>query len=176
MQSKAKTVIAYLKELPPERRAAISAVRNVILDNLPSGYEETMGYGMIGYVVPHRLYPKGYHRDPAKPLPFANLASQKNYMSFYLMSLYGPLEEWFRADYAKTGKKLDMGKCCVRFKSLDDLPLDLIGRLIAMVPVDEYIVYYDAVLEATRAARDRGDSVSKRSVKPKSSRKIAKSV
>ena len=153
MQSKATTVSEYLKELPPERRKAIQAVRDVIVQNLPKGYEEIMNYGMIGYVIPHSIYPKGYHCDPSKPLPFASLASQKNYMSFYLMTLYGQLEDWFRDEWKKTGKKLDMGKCCVRFKKLEDLPLDLIGRTIAMIPVDEYIAYYDSVLESTRSAR-----------------------
>lgn len=151
MQSKAKTVAQYLKELPPDRREAIAAVRKVILDNLPKGYEEGMTYGMIGYYVPHSIYPAGYHCDPSQPLPFANLASQKNYMSVYMMTVYGKNEEWFRAEYKKTGKKLDMGKCCVRFKKLDDLPLDLIGRAIAKVSVKEHIAQYESAIGGGRA-------------------------
>src|SRR5581483_6695459 len=124
MTSSAATVEEYLAELPEERRAAIGAVRNVILANLPEGYEETMQYGMIGYIVPHRLYPAGYHCDPKQPLPLANLGSQKNHMSLYLMCVYGhePTAEWFRSAWTATGKKLDMGKACVRFKKLDDVP------------------------------------------------------
>ncbi len=142
MQSKAKTVAAYLKELPPDRRAAIAAVRKVILDNLPKGYEEIMNYGMISYVVPHKIYPAGYHCDPALPLPFAGLASQKNYMSVYLM-IYGENAGWFRTEYEKTGKKMDVGKCCVRFKKLDDLPLDLVGRTVAKISVPDFIAMYE---------------------------------
>jgi hypothetical protein len=167
MQSKAKTVSAYLKELPADRRRAIGAVREVILENLPEGYEETMNYGMIGYFVPHRLYPKGYHCDPSQPLPFAGLASQKNYMSLYMMTLYGPLEDWFRDEFRKSGKKLDMGKCCVRFKRLEDLPLDVVGRAIAKVPVDEFITHYDSVMQSTRASRANRSRTAKRSVSKK---------
>src|SRR6188508_412382 len=111
MQSKAATVAEYLAELPPERRQAIEAVRKVIRQNLDPVYEEGMQYGMIGYLVPHRVFPAGYHCDPRQPLPFAGLASQKGYMSLYLMCVYGmtETEEWFREQWAKTGKKLDMG-------------------------------------------------------------------
>ena len=105
---------------------AIRAVRAVILDNLDDEYEEGMQYGMIGYYVPHRVYPAGYHCDPRQPLPFAGLAAQKNHMSLYLCSAYGDHAEarWLRQAWAKSGKKLDMGKSCVRFRSIDDLPLD----------------------------------------------------
>src|SRR5882672_4093276 len=118
MQSKATTVEQYLAELPEDRRRAIAAVREVILENLDEDYEEGMQYGMIGYYVPHSVYPAGYHCDPGQPLPFAALASQKNYMSLYLMSLYGAGDhlKWFQQAWKKAGKKLDMGKCCVRFK------------------------------------------------------------
>src|SRR3989337_1277487 len=120
MQSKAKTVAEYLAELPADRRAAIKAVRAVILKNLDKNYEEGMQYGMIGYCVPHRVYPAGYHCDPKQPLPFAGLASQKNYMSLYLMCNYGETDQlaWFEQAWANAGKKLNMGKCCVRFKKL----------------------------------------------------------
>ncbi len=147
MQSKAKTVAQYLAELPPDRREALNAVRKVILKNLPDGFEEIMQYGMIGYVVPHKLYPAGYHCDPSQPLCFAGLASQKNHMALYLMTVYGDkkTQEWFTKAYKATGKKLDMGKSCVRFKKLEDLPLDVIGQAVARVPVDRYIKSYEAI-------------------------------
>ena len=151
MQSKATTVEQYLAELPDDRRAAIEAVRRVILDNLDEEYEEGMSYGMIGYYVPHRVYPAGYHCDPKLPLPFANLASQKNHMALYLMCIYGdsPLAHWFREAWARTGKKLDMGKACVRFKKLDDLALDVIGEAIKRVPARTYIEYCEAATKKT---------------------------
>src|SRR5438046_10478824 len=121
MQSKATTVEQYLSELPEDRRKALEAVREVILQNLDEDYEEGMQYGMIGYYVPHRVYPAGYHCDPRQPLPFAGLASQKKHMAVYLMCAYGEgeLATWFRHAWAKTGKKLDMGKACVRFQKLE---------------------------------------------------------
>ncbi len=125
MQSKATTVKQYLAELPADRRLAIEGVRAVILKNLDPVFEEGMQYGMIGYYVPRRAYPPGYHCDPKQPLPFICLASQKNYMSLYLGCAYGPgRERPFREAWANTGKKLDMGKSCVRFKKLDDLALE----------------------------------------------------
>jgi hypothetical protein len=150
MQSKAATVDAYLKELPEDRRRALQAVRKVILANLDGDYEEGMQYGMIGYYVPHRLYPAGYHCDPKQPLPFACLASQKNYMSLYGMCLYGSGEHLqnFQKAWAKTGKKLDMGKSCIRFKRVDDLALDLIAEAIRATPVDKHIEFYETVFEA----------------------------
>jgi hypothetical protein len=169
MQSKSPTVEAYLLSVPSDRRHAISSVREVILENLDASYEEGMQYGMIGYYVPHRVYPKGYHCDPTQPLPFAGLASQKNYMSLYLMSVYcGCVDdsprnqhaEWFRDAWAKTGKKLDMGKACIRFKKLDDLPLDLIGDAIRRVPASMYIDFCEASLarpaKAAAAKRSSG--------------------
>lgn len=163
MQSKATTVEAYLAELPEDRRAAIAAVRKVILKNLDKNYAEAMQYGMIGYAVPHTVFPPGYHCDPKQPLPFAALASQKNYMSLYLMGLYcgcgepgttdaaghstTPDAKWFHDAWAKTGKKLDMGKSCIRFKKLDDLPLDVIGEAIKRVPAALYIDRYLQVME-----------------------------
>jgi len=152
MTSKAKTVAEYLKNLPDDRRTAISAVRKVVLDNLPKGYEECMNYGMIGYVVPHSIYPPGYHCDPKLPLPFASLASQKNHMAVYVMTVYGDndTEKWFRKAWAVTGKKLDMGKCCIRFKKLEDVPLDVIGQLVARVPVKKFIAAIEEVLNKTR--------------------------
>jgi hypothetical protein len=145
MSSKPATVAEYLATLAPDRREALAAVRKVILKNLPKGYEEGIQYGMIGYYVPHRLYPPGYPPNPKEPLPFAHLGSQKNHMALYLMCVYGHAEtaRVFREEYAAAGKKLDMGKACVRFKKLEDLPLDVIGRTIARVPVKTYCALFD---------------------------------
>ncbi len=152
MESKATTVEQYLAELPDDRRAAISAVRKVILKHLNKGYEEGMLYGMIGYYVPHSLYPAGYHCDPKQPLGFAGLASQKNYMSLYMMPVYsdGATETTFRDEWVKTGKKLDMGKCCIRFKKVEDLALELIGETIRRTPVKKWIAHYETVLKTSR--------------------------
>jgi hypothetical protein len=157
MTSKAKTVAEYLASLPADRRAAISAVRKVILANLPKGYEECINYGMIGYVIPHRIYPAGYHCDPKLPWPYAGLASQKNYMSLYVMTVYGhaATEKWFRAAWQAAGKKLDMGKCCVRFKKLDDVPLDVVGELIARTPVKEYLAHIEKSLSTHAKKRSK---------------------
>lgn len=150
--SKATTVAAYLKELPPDRRAAITKVRGVIRKNLPAGYEEGMMGGVIGYVVPKKILPDTYNDQP---LCYVALASQKNYMSLYLMSVYGSAEHAarFKADFAASGRKLDMGKSCVHFKKLDDLPLDLIGRTIAAVPMAKWIEIYKA--SRTKTARGK---------------------
>lgn len=143
MQSKATTVAGYLKELPEDRRAAISQVRGVIRKNLPKGFAEEMSYGMIGYVVPFKLYPGGYHcSNGTLPLPFANLASQKNHMALYLMTA-GQFEPWLREQFQARGKKLDMGKGCIRFKKLDDLPLDVIAEAVGKVSVADYITIYE---------------------------------
>ncbi len=161
MQSKAATVEEYLSELPEERREALAAVRDVVLENLPKGYEEGMQYGMIGYFVPHSVYPSGYHCDPRQPLPFAGLASQKNHMSIYLMCVYGDPEHeaWFRQAWEKTGKKLDMGKSCVRFKKIDDVPLKVVGQAIKRVPAKKFIARYESVVQSmgkgTAKARTR---------------------
>lgn len=152
MQSKATTVKQYLAELPPDRRAVIQAIRKVFLDNLGEGIEEGMQYGAIGYYVPHRVFPAGYHCDPRQPLPFAGLGSQKNHMSLGLMSLYGDAkqEAWFRSAWAKTGKKLDMGKCCVRFKKVDDVALDVLAEAIRRSPAKAYIAHYEAAIKGAR--------------------------
>ncbi len=149
MQSKAGTVEQYLAELPADRREVLETVRSVILKNLDKGYEEGMQYGMIGYFVPHRLYPAGYHCDPNQPLPFISLASQKNYMSLYMMCVYSDttgLDE-FRQAWAATGKKLDMGKSCIRFRKAEDLALDLIGRTIKRMPAKKWIQFYETTLQ-----------------------------
>lgn len=145
MQSKATTVARYLAELPADRRATVAAVREVVRANLDPDLEEGMNYGMISWHVPHSVYPPGYHCDPSKPLPFAALASQKNYLSLYLMSVYAERDEeaWLRKEFEKAGKKLDMGKCCLRFKRLEDLPLAVVGKAIARVSAREHIARYE---------------------------------
>ena len=150
MQSKAATVQHYLSELPEDRRTALEAVRRVVLKNLDKDFEEGIQYGMIGYYVPHKVYPPGYHCDPNQPLPFCRRSHRmKNYMSIYLMCVYGdsPLSQWFRAAWAKTGKKLDMGKSCVRFKQVDDLALDVIGEAIKRVTAKSYIAHCEAAIK-----------------------------
>ena len=148
-QSKAQTVDEYLDELSPERREAIAAVRDLILDHLPEGYVETMQYGMIGYVIPLDRYPVTYN---GQPLGYIALASQKNYMSLYLMGIYGDeeTERWFAERYRASGKKLNMGKSCLRFRKLEDLPFDLIGEAIARTKVVDFIEQYEAARRRTR--------------------------
>lgn len=155
MRSSCATVEEYLRTLPAERREAIAAVHQVILDNLRDGHETRIQCGMIAYVVPHALYPAGYHCDPSQPLQYAALASQKNHMALYLMTVYGDPETaaWFRAAWTASGKRLDMGKSCVRFKKLDDLPLDVIAQVIRRVPIQAYIARVEKLLE--RAPRKR---------------------
>ena len=177
MDRPAGTVEAYLASLPADRRAALQAVREVILANLDAGYREGMQYGMIGYCVPHSAFPAGYHCDPRQPLPFASLGSQKNHMAVYLMSVYGSPEEAarFRADWAKTGKRLDMGKSCVRFKKAGDLALDVIGRTIARMPAKKYVAAYAAALRAKGAKRKkakvrRSGTSSRRKMAPRAPR------
>jgi hypothetical protein len=176
MQSRSMTVKEYLAELPADRRAAIQAVRSVILKNLDKGYAEGMLYSMIGYFVPHELFPQGYHCDPSKPLCFAGLASQKNYMSLYLMCVYGSKEHesWFRAQWKSTGKKLDMGKACIRFKSADDLALDVIGQAIKRVPAKTYIELYLAGLPAS-ARKSPAKRAVKGTAKPAGKKKTKRS-
>ena len=146
MQSKATTVEAYLKELPDDRREAVSKLRKIILQNLPKGFKEGMGYGMIGYVVPHSMYPAGYHCTPELPLPFMSLASQKNFIAIYHMGVYANpgLLKWFTEEYVKAGVgKLDMGKSCIRFKKEENIPYKLIGELTAKVTPQKWIEYYE---------------------------------
>jgi hypothetical protein len=145
MTSNAATVEEYLAQLPEDRREAIAAFREVILANLPAGVEEGMQYGMIGYFIPHSRYPNGYHCDPKQPLPFVHLASQKAHMAFYAFCLYPDteLKQWFQEAYAAAGKKLDMGAACMRFKRLDQVPLDVIAQLLQRVTVEKFIEVYE---------------------------------
>lgn len=147
MQSQAKTPSEYLNELPDDRRIAIEKLRKVVLDNLPKGFEEVMSYGMLGYVVPHEIYPDGYHCTPHLPLPFFAIASQKNSINIYHMVVYADknLHDWFVAEYPKYSKaKLDMGKSCIRFKKLDAIPYELIGELMTKISVQQWIEMYEA--------------------------------
>ncbi len=155
MQSKATTVHDYLQELQPERLEAISTLRDLILKNLPEGYEEQMIYGMIGYVVPHSLFPQGYHCDPTKPLTYLALASQKNHMALYLSCFYGneEIKKMIEDGFQKEGKKMNAGAGCLRFKKLSDLPLEVIIKAIAKVPVAKYVDTYQKVLAEQEAAR-----------------------
>jgi hypothetical protein len=146
MQSKATTPEQYLSELPEDRKEAMLKLRNAIKENLPQGFEEVISYGMLGYVVPHSIYPSGYHCNPKLPLPFINLASQKNFIALYHMGIYANknLESWFVSEYPKHVKtKLDMGKSCIRFKKIDDIPFDFIGELAAKVSVEDWISNYE---------------------------------
>ena len=147
MQSKATTVDAYIDELPEDRKAAIKKLRAVIKKNLPKGFKEGMGYGMIGYVVPHTLYPKGYHCDPKLPLSFISLASQKNFVALYHMGIYAnpKLLDWFVGEFPKHSKsKLDMGKSCIRFKKMNDIPYELISELASKMTVQDWIDCYES--------------------------------
>lgn len=148
MQSKAKTVAEYIASLPSDQREVLAAVRTVILANLDRGYQEAMQYGMVGYSVPHSRYPAGYHCDPKQPLPFAALAAQKNSFSLHLMGLYmNPGElKWFTQAWKASGKKLDMGKACVRFKKLDDVALAVVGEAFRRVSADAWIATYETSL------------------------------
>ena len=146
MTSGAKTPAEYIKELPADRKEAIAKLRDVVLKNLPDGFKEQMGYGMLGYVVPHKIYPHGYHCDPKLPLPFAGLASQKNFIAFYHMGIYAmpDLLKWFVAEYPKhSSAKLDMGKSCVRFKKPEHIPYKLIGELMKKVSVEKWVEGYE---------------------------------
>lgn len=145
MKSKAETIEQYLEELPEDRQMVISKIRKTILDNLPEGFEETMSYGMIGYTVPHSIYPAGYHCSPKLPLPFINLASQKNYVALHLMSMANQsIAEWFTNEYPNhSTTKLDMGKGCIRFKKLDQIPYKLVGEAVAKMDVNEWIAFYE---------------------------------
>ncbi|MEP7106429.1 MAG: DUF1801 domain-containing protein [Ferruginibacter sp.] len=150
MQSKASSIEQYLKELPPDRQEAMIKLRKEILKNLPKGFREEMNYGTIGYVVPHTLYPKGYHCDPKLPLPFMSIASQKNFIAVYHMGMYGDknLLEWFVKEYAKnTTAKPDMGKSCVRFKKPATIPNKLIGELAGKMTVADWINKYEENLK-----------------------------
>ncbi len=151
MQSTAATPDEYIASLPQDRTAAMAALRTVIKKNLPKGFHEEMGYGMIGYVVPHSLYPAGYHCDPKLPLPFMSIASQKQAISVYHMGLHAmpDLMQWFESQYPKyVSTKLDMGKSCIRFKKPDQIPLKLMGELAGKITPKAWIDFYEANIKA----------------------------
>lgn len=143
---KPTTVKEYLAQIPEERKEAFNKLRQVILDNIPKGFLETINYGMIGYVVPHSIYPNGYHCNTELPLPFGSLANQKNFIGFYHMGIYAnpELYDWFVTEYKKVCKyKLDMGKSCVRLKKMEDIPFDLFGELMQKMTVKDWISLYE---------------------------------
>lgn len=150
MQSSATTPDQYIAELPEDRKEAMQKLRETVLKNIPKGFEETMQYGMLSYVVPHSIYPDGYHCKPTDALPFLSIASQKNHISFYHSGIYTEPElmAWFVAEYIKhaTGK-LDMGKSCVRFKNSNNIPFELLGELTTKITVDQWIAKYESVLK-----------------------------
>jgi hypothetical protein len=149
MQSKAKTADEYLTSLADDRAEIIAALRQAIKKNLPKGYEETMQYGMISYVVPHKLYPAGYHCNPKDALPFMSIASQKNHIAVYHMAVYeGTLHDWFVSEFKKhSDKKLDMGKSCIRFKRAEDVPVKLMGELASKLSPKQWIALYEKTLK-----------------------------
>ena len=150
MQSKAKTIDEFFDSLPEKRQEVIKKLRQTILDNLPTGFEEIIQYGMPSYVVPHSIYPDGYHCNPKKPLPFLGIASQKNFVALYHMGMYADqnLMNWFTGEYPNhCNLKLDMGKSCVRFKKMDKIPNELIGCLVSKMTVEEWIKIYETNLK-----------------------------
>jgi hypothetical protein len=175
MQSKAATVEVYLAELPAERRKVIQAIREVILANLDPSAQEGMQYGMIGYFVPHSVYPAGYHCDPKQPLPFICLAAQKTHFAIYMMGLYTggdcdnptPLAKWFHKELEKLDRRLDMGKSCIRFKKLVDLPLELIGRTVKRQSVAQFIRQYEKSLSKLRSVAIKKSTPKKQGSKTK---------
>lgn len=173
MQSKAKTVKDYLAELPADRRAEIEAVRKVFLKNLDKGYKEGMLYGMIGYYIPHELYPPGYHCDPNMPIGIGGLACQKQYNSVYLMCTYQSSKHAaeFQKAWKATGKKLDMGKSCIRFKKADDLALDVLAQTIKSIPVKECIKIYESALAQNEERKAANKAAKAKSTQTSSTKK-----
>ncbi|CAM3977124.1 DUF1801 domain-containing protein [Flavobacterium sinopsychrotolerans] len=150
MQSTATSIEAYLEEIPEERKIAFTKLRETITENIPKGFVEQMSYGMIGYVVPHSIYPGGYHCEPKLPLPFINIASQKNFIALYHMGIYAKpkLLNWFVTEYPKHSTlKLDMGKSCIRFKKMNQMPFDLIAELVQKMSVQEWIICYESAFK-----------------------------
>jgi hypothetical protein len=150
MTSDPKTPEEYINALPQDRKDAISRLRKIILKNLPKGFSETISYGMLGYVVPHSIYPDGYHCDPKLPLPFMSIASQKNFVGIYHMGIYANKElyDWFVNEYPKhSNRKLDMGKSCIRLKKVEEIPYELIGELASKMTTDKWIEIYENVIK-----------------------------
>lgn len=146
MQSNTKTPQEYVDSLPEDRKIAVERLRQIIKLNLPKGFQEEISYGMLGYVVPHSVYPKGYHCKPNLPLPFINIASQKNFIALYHMGIYANSEllNWFVAEYSiRVKTKIDMGKSCIRFKKMEEIPFELIGELATKMAVSDWISIYE---------------------------------
>ncbi|MFT4512763.1 MAG: hypothetical protein ACI89X_002867 [Planctomycetota bacterium] len=176
VQSKATSVSQYLKELPEDRRAAISAIRKVMRGSIDPGFEETMSYGMISYQVPLRIYPSGYHCTPGAPLPYASLASQKNHMAIYMMGLYMDPDDtaWFVDAWKATGKKLDMGKSCIRFKKLEDVALDVVAEALRRMPSKRYIATYEGLYLSSRKGPAKKSATKKSAAAMAPAKKAAK--
>ena len=156
MRIESTSVNDYLEKIPEERKEFVNKLRSTILANLPEGFHEELNYGMPGYVVPHSLYPAGYHCDPKLPLPFMSFASQKNFVAFYHMGIYAnpDLLKWFVEEYPKHSKlKLDMGKSCIRFKKVEQIPFDLIGELVKKMSVDNWIELYEKAFRSGQSGK-----------------------
>jgi uncharacterized protein YdhG (YjbR/CyaY superfamily) len=150
MNYEAQSPEEYINQLPEDRREAVETLRKTIVDNLPMGFEEIMSYGMISYVVPKTIYPAGYHANPKEPLPYMSIASQKSHIALYHMGvyMYPEILEWFQEEYPKhVNTKLDMGKSCIRFKSVENIPFDLIAELCRKITVEDYIEKYKQGLQ-----------------------------
>lgn len=153
MKIEAKNIDEYMENIAENHKLSVNRLREIVKLNIPQGFVETMNYGMIGYVVPHDLYPKGYHCDPKLPLPFINIASQKNFVAFYHMGIYAmpELYSWFMDEYTKlSSKKIDMGKSCIRFKKPDEIPFELLGELVSKVSVVEWISVYEHIFRSNK--------------------------
>lgn len=162
MRSASTTPEEYLISLPEDRKPVMTELRNIILQNLPKGYLETITYGMLSYVVPHSVYPNGYHCDPKQPLPFMSIASQKNFIALYHMGLYSDenLLNWFKNEYSENcSAKLDMGKSCIRFKKINEIPMLLVGRLTSKVSVNDWIASYEKSWIKSKKDKDGIESV-----------------
>ena len=153
MQFKSKTILEYISQLTEDRKEPISKLRNIINQNIDRGFSEEINYGMIGWVVPHSLYPEGYHCDPKLPLPFMSIASQKHFIAVYHMGVYASpkLLEWFISEYPKhCSTKLDMGKSCIRFKKNENIPYNLIGELVTKMSANDWIILYESNVKDAR--------------------------
>ena len=174
MAAKPLSAKQYIDSLPEDRRAAIRAVRAAVNKGLPKGYKEGVQYSAIGWHVPHSIYPDGYHCDPTQGVPFAGLASQKNYMALSLMCVYGDEKHkaWFQKAWVKSGKKLNMGKSCVRFKKLEDVPLDVVTEAVKRVPVDAFLAHYTAAIPASARKKTAKKTTTKKKIATK--KRVAK--
>ena len=153
MQFKSKTILEYISQLTEDRKEPISKLRDIINQNIDRGFSEEINYGMIGWVVPHSLYPEGYHCDPKLPLPFMSIASQKHFIAVYHMGVYAnpKLLEWFISEYPKhCSTKLDMGKSCIRFKKIENIPYNLIGKLVSKMSANDWIMLYESNMKDAR--------------------------